>query len=53
MLFITAMVWWIIISQKMDLDEKIRRMTACLAKRYGGVEVEEESESYLGDFEIR
>ena len=43
MLFVTVMVWWVVLCQKVDLDVKIKRMMIGL-DRYGGVE---ESENYL------
>ena len=45
MLFGTIMVWWIVVCEKMDLDEKIRMMTAELDRTYEIVRVQSKRES--------
>ena len=37
MLLGTIMVWWIVVTQKIDLEVKIRRMLAVLDKRHACV----------------
>ena len=37
MLLGTIMVWWIVVTQKIDLEVKIRRMLADLDKRHARV----------------
>ena len=49
MLFGTIMVWWIVVCEKMDLDEKIRMMTAELDRIYEIVRVEENKEDVKED----
>ena len=41
MLIMTAMIWVIVVCQKIDLDDKIRRTNIALDKRFGCEEEEE------------